>query len=93
MRCRCGLNGILIDWFAGARGRPRLQHQIVALVQMDRRIQHLRCVRWAQHLSRICCANTSRALFLPDVFRSVFTCRCWQPACIVHIAYLHVPQR
>lgn len=34
MRCRCGLNGILIDWFAGARGRPRLQHQIVALVQM-----------------------------------------------------------
>ena len=32
--CRCGLNGILIDWFAAARGNIQLQERVAALLQV-----------------------------------------------------------
>lgn len=31
---RCGLNAILIEWFAAAVGQPDLQHLIAALLQV-----------------------------------------------------------
>ncbi len=32
--CRCGLNAILIEWFAAARGQPELQQLIATLLQV-----------------------------------------------------------